>query len=35
MEENLDHIEEGEKDWVETLKEFYVLSRRPEMARSP
>ncbi len=24
MEENLDKIEEGEKGWVETLKEFYI-----------
>jgi DNA topoisomerase-1 len=24
MEENLDKIEEGQKDWVDTLKEFYV-----------
>ncbi len=24
MEESLDHIEEGQKDWVDTLKEFYL-----------
>jgi DNA topoisomerase-1 len=34
MEENLDHIEEGEKDWVETLKEFYVpFEKDLEMAK--
>jgi DNA topoisomerase I len=34
MEENLDHIEEGQKDWVETLKEFYVpFEKDLEMAK--
>jgi DNA topoisomerase-1 len=34
MEENLDHIEEGEKEWVETLKEFYVpFEKDLEMAK--
>jgi len=34
MEENLDHIEEGEKDWVETLKEFYLpFEKDLEMAK--
>jgi DNA topoisomerase-1 len=34
MEENLDKIEEGEKGWVETLKEFYAPFRKDlEMAK--
>jgi len=34
MEENLDHIEEGEKDWVETLKAFYLpFEKDLEMAK--
>ena len=34
MEENLDHIEEGAKDWVETLKEFYLpFEKDLEMAK--
>jgi len=34
MEENLDQIEEGEKDWVETLKEFYLpFEKDLEMAK--
>ncbi len=34
MEENLDKIEEGEKGWVETLKEFYTpFSRDLAMAK--
>ncbi len=34
MEENLDKIEEGEKGWVETLKEFYApFEKDLEMAR--
>ncbi len=34
MEENLDHIEEGQKDWVETLKEFYLpFEKDLEMAK--
>jgi DNA topoisomerase-1 len=34
MEENLDRIEEGEKGWVETLKEFYVpFEKDLEMAK--
>ncbi len=34
MEENLDKIEEGEKGWVETLKEFYVPFQKDlEMAK--
>jgi DNA topoisomerase I len=34
MEENLDKIEEGEKDWVETLKEFYLpFEKDLEMAK--
>ena len=34
MEENLDHIEEGDKDWVETLKEFYLpFEKDLEMAK--
>ncbi len=34
MEENLDHIEEGERDWLETLKEFYVpFEKDLEMAK--
>jgi DNA topoisomerase IA len=28
MEENLDKIEEGEKGWLDALKEFYAPSRR-------
>lgn len=28
MEENLDKIEEGQKDWVDTLKEFYLPFER-------
>ncbi len=34
MEENLDKIEEGQRDWVETLKEFYLpFEKDLEMAR--
>lgn len=34
MEENLDQIEEGGKDWVETLKEFYLpFEKDLEMAK--
>ena len=34
MEENLDKIEEGQKDWVDTLKEFYLpFEKDLEMAR--
>lgn len=34
MEENLDKIEEGQKDWVETLKEFYLPFQKDlEMAK--
>jgi DNA topoisomerase-1 len=34
MEENLDKIEEGEKDWVDTLKEFYTPFQKDlEMAK--
>ena len=34
MEENLDRIEEGEKNWVETLKEFYhPFQKDLEMAK--
>jgi DNA topoisomerase-1 len=34
MEGNLDQIEEGEKDWVETLKEFYLpFEKDLEMAK--
>jgi DNA topoisomerase I len=34
MEENLDKIEEGEKGWVETLKEFYLPFQKDlEMAK--
>jgi DNA topoisomerase-1 len=34
MEENLDKIEEGRRDWVETLKEFYLpFEKDLEMAR--
>ena len=34
MEENLDRVEEGEKGWVETLKEFYVPFQKDlEMAK--
>jgi DNA topoisomerase-1 len=34
MEENLDKIEEGEKGWVETLKEFYIPFQKDlEMAK--
>ncbi|MGQ9646242.1 MAG: type I DNA topoisomerase [Thermodesulfobacteriota bacterium] len=34
MEENLDKVEEGEKGWVETLKEFYVPFQKDlEMAK--
>jgi len=34
MEENLDKIEEGEKGWVETLKEFYISFQKDlEMAK--
>lgn len=34
MEENLDRIEEGEKGWVETLKEFYIpFEKDLEMAK--
>ena len=34
MEENLDKIEEGEKGWVETLKEFYQpFEKDLEMAK--
>ena len=34
MEENLDKIEEEEKGWVETLKEFYVpFNKDLEMAK--
>jgi DNA topoisomerase I len=34
MEENLDKIEEGEKDWVDTLKEFYnPFEKDLEMAK--
>jgi DNA topoisomerase-1 len=34
MEENLDRIEEGEKGWVDTLKEFYVPFQKDlEMAK--
>lgn len=34
MEENLDKIEEGEKNWVETLKEFYApFEKDLEMAK--
>jgi len=34
MEENLDQIEEGDKDWVETLKAFYVpFEKDLEMAK--
>ena len=35
MEENLDKIEEGQKDWVETLKEFYLpFEKDLEMAKT-
>lgn len=35
MEENLDKIEEGEKGWIETLKEFYVPFQKDlEMAKT-
>jgi DNA topoisomerase-1 len=35
MEENLDKIEEGEKGWVETLKEFYLPFQKDlEMAKA-
>jgi len=35
MEENLDRIEEGEKGWIETLKEFYVPFQKDlEMAKT-
>ena len=35
MEENLDKIEEGEKGWVETLKEFYAPFQKDlEMAKA-
>jgi DNA topoisomerase-1 len=35
MEENLDKIEEGEKGWVETLKEFYIPFQKDlEMAKT-
>ncbi len=34
MEENLDKVEEGEKGWIETLKEFYVPFQKDlEMAK--
>ena len=34
MEENLDKIEEGQKDWVDTLKEFYLpFEKDLEMAK--
>ena len=34
MEENLDKIEEGQRDWVETLKEFYLPFQKDlEMAK--
>jgi DNA topoisomerase-1 len=34
MEENLDRIEEGEKGWVDTLKEFYIPFQKDlEMAK--
>ncbi len=34
MEENLDQIEEGQKDWVDTLKEFYTpFEKDLEMAK--
>jgi DNA topoisomerase-1 len=34
MEENLDRIEEGQKDWVDTLKEFYTPFQKDlEMAK--
>ncbi len=34
MEENLDKIEEGRRDWIETLKEFYLpFEKDLEMAR--
>ena len=34
MEENLDEIEEGKKDWVDTLKEFYTPFQKDlEMAK--
>jgi DNA topoisomerase-1 len=34
MEENLDEIEEGKKDWVDTLKEFYLPFQKDlEMAK--
>jgi DNA topoisomerase-1 len=34
MEENLDKIEEGQKDWVDTLKEFYTpFEKDLEMAK--
>jgi len=34
MEENLDKIEEGERDWVDTLKEFYTPFQKDlEMAK--
>jgi len=34
MEENLDRVEEGEKGWIETLKEFYVPFQKDlEMAK--
>jgi DNA topoisomerase-1 len=34
MEENLDRIEEGDKDWVEALKEFYLpFEKDLEMAK--
>jgi DNA topoisomerase-1 len=34
MEENLDKIEEGQRDWVDTLKEFYLPFQKDlEMAR--
>ena len=35
MEENLDKIEEGERDWVDTLKEFYTPFQKDlEMAKT-
>jgi len=35
MEESLDQIEEGQKDWVETLKEFYLpFEKDLEMAKT-
>jgi DNA topoisomerase I len=34
MEENLDKIEEGQRDWIETLKEFYLPFQKDlEMAK--